>query len=82
VQLQTWLREERARYWVVDVTRQSRDVNNRSGSDSDNASATIKAEIEEWIKKEEGQIVDKMGGNTVRARRSERGERGGGASVS
>jgi hypothetical protein len=63
VQLQTWFREKRARYWVVDATRQSRDVNNGSssgsgsgsGSDSNDASTVIKAEIKEWMKKEEGQ---------------------------
>jgi hypothetical protein len=57
VQLQTWFREKRARYWVVDATRQSRDVNNgSSGSGSDSRSgsdAAIKAEVAEWIKKEE-----------------------------
>ena len=56
VQLQTWFTEKRARYWVVDATRLSRDVNNNSsGSGSDDAGAAIKAEIAEWIKKEEGQ---------------------------
>lgn len=65
VQLQTWFGEKRARYWVVDATRPARNVNNSSGdgsgnsshnsSDNNNTSATIKAEIEEWIKKEEGQ---------------------------
>jgi hypothetical protein len=64
VQLQTWFGEKRARYWVVDATRQSdvnnesRDVNNSSGSGSGNGSgdagAVIKAEIAEWIIKEEG----------------------------
>src|SRR5271165_3171176 len=34
VQLQTWFTEKKARYWVVDATRQSRDVNNSSGSGS------------------------------------------------
>jgi hypothetical protein len=53
VQLQTWFREKRARYWVVDETRQSRDVNNSSGSGNDDAGTAIKAGIEEWIKKEE-----------------------------
>jgi len=62
VQLQTWFGEKRARYWVVDASRQSRDVNNGhscgSGSDNDNdntgdTGAAIKAEIEEWEKKEE-----------------------------
>lgn len=63
VQLQSWFTEKKARYWVVDATRQSRDVYNRnrsgsgssSGSSSNDASITIKAEIEEWMKKEEGQ---------------------------
>lgn len=55
VQLQTWFREKRARYWVVDETRQSRDVNNSSGSGSGDAGAAIKAEIAEWMIKEEGQ---------------------------
>ena len=55
VQLQTWFGEKRARYWVVDATRQSdvnnesRDVNNSSGSGSGDASAVIKAEIAEWM---------------------------------
>jgi hypothetical protein len=46
----------------VDVTRKSRDVNNTSSGSGDasatrssDLSASIKAEIEEWIKKEEGQ---------------------------
>lgn len=56
VQLQTWFREKRARYWVVDdATRQSRDVNNSSSSGSGDAGAAIKAEIAEWMIKEEGQ---------------------------
>jgi hypothetical protein len=38
----------------VDATRQSRDVNNSSGSGSDDPRAVIKAKIKEWIKKEEG----------------------------
>jgi superfamily II DNA helicase RecQ len=38
----------------VDATRQSRDINNTSSGSGD-SSATIKAEIKEWIKKEEGQ---------------------------
>ncbi|KAN0107793.1 hypothetical protein V8E51_007535, partial [Hyaloscypha variabilis] len=49
-----WFREKRARYWAVDATRQSRDVNNSSGSGSDDPGVVIKAEIKEWIKKEEG----------------------------
>lgn len=53
VQLQTWFAEKRARYWVVDATAQSRDVNNDSGSDSD-ALAAIKADIQEWKAQEEG----------------------------
>src|SRR5277367_5206510 len=54
VQLQTWFREKRARYWVVVATGLSRDVNhNRSGSGSDDAGAAIKAEIAEWTKTEE-----------------------------
>jgi len=44
---------------VVDATRQSRDVNNSSssgsGSGSGDAGAAIKAEIAEWMIKEEGQ---------------------------
>jgi len=52
VRLQSWFREKRARYWVVDETRLSRDVNTSSGSGSD---TTIKAEIIEWIEKEAGQ---------------------------
>ena len=67
IQLQAWFRGNRARYWVVDATRQSRGVNNGngngnedgdgngSGSSSDDAGAAIKAEITEWIAKEEGQ---------------------------
>jgi hypothetical protein len=61
VQLQTWFREKRARYWVVDATRQSdvnnesRDVNNNSSSGSGDASAAIRAEITEWMMEEEGQ---------------------------
>jgi hypothetical protein len=55
VQLQTWFKEKRARYWVVDATRQSRDVNNSRGSGSGDAGAAIKAEIAEWMIKEEGQ---------------------------
>ena len=63
VQLQTWFGEKWARYWVVDAMRQARDVNtgnesgsgSGSGSGSSDAEAAIKAEIEEWIKKEEGQ---------------------------
>ena len=54
IQLQSWFGEKRARYWAVDATRQSRDVNNSSGSGSDDPGAAIKAEIKEWIKKEEG----------------------------
>jgi hypothetical protein len=54
VQLQTWFREKRARYWVVDETRQSRDVNKSSGRGSGDAGAAIKAEIAEWMVKEEG----------------------------
>ena len=59
VQLQTWFGEKRARYWVVDASGESRDVNNAqgggSGSDDEESrdvGAAIKAEIEEWIKKE------------------------------
>jgi len=61
VQLQTWFIEKRARYWVVDATRQSgvnnesRDVNNGSSSGSGDASAAIRAEIAEWMMEEEGQ---------------------------
>jgi superfamily II DNA helicase RecQ len=54
IQLQTWFRERRARYWAVDATCQSRDVNNSSGSGSGDAGAAIKAEIAEWMIKEEG----------------------------
>jgi hypothetical protein len=54
VQLQTWFREKRARYWEVDETRLSRDINNSNSSSSDDASAAIKAEIVEWMIKEEG----------------------------
>ena len=36
------------------MTRQSYDVNNSSSSGSGDASAVIKAEIIEWIIKEEG----------------------------
>ena len=45
---------------MVDATRQSdvnngsRDVNNSSGSGSGDAGAAIKAEIAEWMVKEEG----------------------------
>ena len=60
VQLQTWFEERRARYWVVDASGESRDVNNGQGSgsgsddeESRDAGAAIKAEIEEWLKKEE-----------------------------
>jgi hypothetical protein len=59
VQLQTWFTEKRARYWVVDATRQARDNNtqseNRNSNDSgsNDASAAIKAEVTKWIKKEE-----------------------------
>jgi len=53
VQLQSWFGEGKEQYWVVDVTRQSRDVNNSSSSG--NAGAAIKAEIAEWMIKEEGQ---------------------------
>jgi tetrahydromethanopterin S-methyltransferase subunit A len=38
----------------VDATWQSRDINNNSSSSSDDLGAVIKAEIKEWIKKEEG----------------------------
>jgi len=61
VQLQTWFGEKRARYWVVNATRQSdvnnesRDVNNSSSSGSGDASAVIRAEIAEWMAQEEGQ---------------------------
>src|SRR5271156_1463625 len=55
VQLQTWFTEKKARYWVVDATRQSRDVNSGSGSGVGNdIGAAIKAEIAEWIKAEDG----------------------------
>jgi len=40
---------------VVDATCQARDVNNSSGSGSGDAGAAIKAEIAEWMIKEEGQ---------------------------
>jgi hypothetical protein len=59
VQLQTWFTEKRARYWVVDATRQARDNNtqsengNSNGSGINDASAAIKAEVTKWIKKEE-----------------------------
>jgi len=60
VQLQTWFEERRARYWVVDASGESRDVNNRRDSSNGSGSgdvgdieAAIKAEIKEWIKKEE-----------------------------
>ena len=60
VQLQSWFEERRARYWVVDASGESRDVNNGQGSgsgsddeESRDAGAAIKAEIEEWLKKEE-----------------------------
>lgn len=60
VHLQTWFTKKKARYWVVDATRPSRDVNNTSGSSSgsrndatEDTGAAIKAEIEEWMKKEE-----------------------------
>jgi hypothetical protein len=49
-----WFREKRARYWVVDETRLSYNVNNGSSYNSDNTSAAIKAEITEWLVKEEG----------------------------
>ena len=63
IRLQTWFTAKRARYWVVDedATRQARDINNNnrggsgSGSSSNDTGAAIKAEIEEWIKQEEGQ---------------------------
>ena len=46
---------------MVDATRQSRDVNNGqgggSGSDDDEENAAIKAEIEKWIKKEQGRYM-------------------------
>ena len=66
VQLQTWFSEKRARYWVVDATRQARDNNTQSedgnsdGSGSDDASAAIKAEVTEWIKKEEEETKYKV----------------------
>lgn len=51
VQMQTWFKEKRARYWVVeDATRQSREDSNGSGSGRD---TTIKAEIADWIMKQE-----------------------------
>lgn len=60
VQLQTWFGEKRARYWVVDASERSRDVNNGQGGGSGSGSddtrdtgAAIKAEIEAWVKKEE-----------------------------
>ena len=37
----------------MDAARQSRDVNNSNSSGNGNTGATIKAEIEDWIKKEE-----------------------------
>jgi hypothetical protein len=49
VQLQTWFGEKRARYWVVDETRQSRDVNNGSGSGSGSSSSEkIEAAADQW----------------------------------
>jgi hypothetical protein len=39
---------------VVDATRQSRDVNDSNSNGSSDAGATIKAEIAEWMIKEEG----------------------------
>jgi hypothetical protein len=50
VQLQTWFREKRARYWVVDATRQSRDINNSSGSGSGSGSSSskIEAAADQW----------------------------------
>jgi hypothetical protein len=60
VQVQTWFGQKRARYWVVDASGESRDVNNGQGggSGSDNkesrdAGVAIKAKIEEWLNKEE-----------------------------
>jgi hypothetical protein len=58
VRLQTWCRGKRERYWVVDEGRvdalgESRDVNNSSSSSG--SDTAIKAEITEWLKKEEGQ---------------------------
>ena len=54
VQLQTWFAEGKERYWVVDASGESRDVNNGQGSgsgsddeESRDAGAAIKAEIEE-----------------------------------
>jgi len=60
VRLQSWFREGKERYWVVDEGRDasgaSRDVNNGSGSGSGrDAGAAIKAEIAEWMTLEEGQ---------------------------
>jgi superfamily II DNA helicase RecQ len=63
VRLQTWFREGKEVYWVVNETRQS-DVNNESrdvnkssdggsGSGRDDPGATIKAEIAEWTVKED-----------------------------
>lgn len=50
VKLQTWVGEKKARYWVVNATGQTRDVNFSSGSGSkeEEASAAIEAEVTQW----------------------------------
>ena len=53
VQIQTWFKEKRARYWVVeDATHQSHEDSNGSSSGS-GCDTTIKAEIADWITKQE-----------------------------
>jgi hypothetical protein len=49
VQLQTWFREKRARYWVVDIdaTRQARDESNGTGSGS-SSGKKIEAAADLW----------------------------------
>ena len=56
VQLQTWFTEKRARYWAVDATRRARDEDRSRGrGDGDGDAVTaLKAEITEWMIKEEG----------------------------
>ena len=56
-----WFTEKRVRYWVINATRQACDINTEdggsgsgSGSGSNDTGAAIKAEIKEWMKKEEG----------------------------
>lgn len=64
VQLQTWFKEKRARYWVVSRVLDSRSGSvqedeegslevGRSGSGSLNPSTVIKTEVTTWIKQEE-----------------------------